>query len=141
MKYGKKIPYITDMDRTNAIILFNGKIYASDINHQCCIEDAVANVFSTRGWDMSNWSDMDKAVAYTDSAFRNNEMFGFDVYESIDEGYLVAHYPQNLEVEECFKIMNEFARKNNWILATFTKRDALSTNECRVVFQGGANED
>lgn len=133
IEYGKFLPDVIDMERTEAIILLDGNIYTSSINHQCCLEDAVADVFKSKGWNIEEEKGLGNAIRYTDNAFRNNEMFGFDVWEDGENKYLLSHYEQNLENEECYKKMKQYALEKGMILGTFICRDKCSIDESREV--------
>lgn len=120
---------VYDMDREEAMIVTeDGFIYTSPINHQVCMMEMCENYWKDRNIDMSEdeESELAKAIEITDTLFRENKLFGFDVYCDLENTYLVSHYPQNLE--KCYEQMKEYAEANEMILATFDKRDKLGHN-------------
>lgn len=134
MKYIKEIPEfdILDMDRTFAVIYLDGKVYESDIDHQACLLEIFPHIAEQYGWNMELEEDRAKAIHYTDKAFRDGELFGFDVLESDNEKFLVSHYPQSLENENCYLSMNKYANMYNMSLATYTNPEKLG-NICMLV--------
>lgn len=130
---GAKIE-VYDMDREEALIVTeDGFIYSSPINHQVCMMEMSATYWRDRNIDLSEDDDLEleKAIEITDALFRENRLFGFDVYCDSTNNYLVSHYPQNLE--KCYEQMKEYAEANNMILATFNKEDHLGCKCYEVI--------
>lgn len=118
------------MDRICVMIVTeDGFIYENDVNHQTCMLEMCATYWSDRGInidDMDKESEMAKAIEITDTMFRENKLFGFDVYSDLENNYLVSHYPQNLE--KCYEQVEKYAKEHDMILATFDERDRLGHN-------------
>ena len=134
IKFKKEIPEfdILDMDRTFAVIYLDGKVYESDCDHQVCLLEMFPNIAKQNGWNINSEKDREKMIHFTDEAFREGRLSGFDVFESLEEKYLISHYPQSLEKEDCYMQMSRYAQDNNLELATFTNPDKLG-NICMLV--------
>lgn len=106
-----------ELDREKALIIMNNILYESDDNHQHCLENIIQDVFINQGLNIENDEDLDKAIFYTDSKFANGELYGFDVFKDKIEGYIIAHYKNNLE--GCFTIIKNYAEFLGYSLGTF----------------------
>jgi len=119
------------MDRIEAMIVTaDGFIYENGINHQYCMLELCATYWSDRNIDLSESNEevdyekeLAKAIEMTDTMFRENRLYGFDVYSDGENDYLASHYPQNLD--KCYEQMKEYADDHDMILATFDTRDKL----------------
>ena len=119
------------------IITPDGKIYEDSENHQYCFLEIQKNFFEARGLlfsyeDISDES-LEDAINESNDLFKNNEFYGFDVYQShaTGEAYFVAHYPQNLD--KCLEIAYNYACANELELATFMSITNLSKDACEVI--------
>lgn len=119
---------ILDMDRTSAIIICNGNLYESEIDHQDCLMQFMADYVREQGWNLDDEKDHGNAIRYTDNAFRNGELHGFDVFSNSFESYLISHYPQTLENEDVYTIALNFAKENNMLLGSFQDRSRLGNS-------------
>ena len=129
LKLGKDISWdLLDADRTCAIIVYDGKIYEDENNHQSCFQ----TIFSDMSLDLNDEKEMAIAIQMTDDAFREERLHGFDVYEHETGKFLVSHYPQTLENETIFHLMRDYAIKNELRMATYTDRNKLG-NECCLI--------
>ena len=102
LKLGKDISWeLLDADRTCAIILYDGKIYEDDNNHQSCFQ----TIFKNMKFNLDDEKEMAEAIKITDKAFHDGELHGFDIFEHKDGKYLVSHYPQTLEAQNMIGII------------------------------------
>lgn len=115
-------------NREKAILIYNGKIYESEDNHQYALEIALKdNEDCLENYLEDKYSDYEKnfiernieeLIEYTDSKSFKNELFTFD---NFDNKYLLAHYKSNLDLN--FELLKDYANKNKLQLGYFTNID------------------
>lgn len=110
--------------RTEAILIFNNKIYIDD-NHSYCAEQ-ITNFWEDREINLANEIDYEESISIINILICTNEVTGYDLYHDYDNNkdYLVAHYLNNLNKDK--EMIKEYAEKNNYILGAFDGNDTLS---------------
>lgn len=135
--------------RIYAVIIFDKKVYRTCSNHQNLMEE-IANELRSKSarekagklgkilddWDKQDYDlitgkDADDAIEMTDMLFRQNKLFGFDIYVDENETYLVSHYASNLENNECLQTALAYAKKMGYTLGTFESMGSYSV-KCYV---------
>ena len=143
MEKGKHVD-LSSFDRIYAVIIYDGTVYSTALNHQELLTEISKEIVSKkdreasghlgdilRQWDeqefdLDNEKDLEAAIGITDLLFRENRLSGFDVFERGGESYLVSHYMSALEDKECLKAASVYARENGYTLAAFeTGKDAV----------------
>ena len=120
MEIGKRV--LSDwinMNRIMAIMVIDGKWYESDINHQECLLEWQNDWCEKTGNDIDTEEGLEAAIQYTNNLFKNNEAYGFDVFEGSFgvERYIVAHYQNNLLA--CWDEIQEYAKIGDMEIGTF----------------------
>lgn len=127
--------YDLSYNREKAILIYNGKIYESEDNHQYALKEALAD----NNDSIENYVDYDNAeesenfiernlnelIEYTDNKSSKNELFTFD---NFDNKYLIAHYKSNLDLN--MELIREYAEKNNLIVGYFSD---IKSKKCELI--------
>ncbi len=110
--------------RTEAILIFNNKIYIDD-NHSFCAEQ-ITNFWQEKEINLADEIDYAESIEIINSLIHDNELTGYDLYydKNNNKNYLVAHYLNNLNKDK--EMIKEYAEKNNYILGAFDENDTLS---------------
>ena len=108
LKTNKTKPFSVDgLDRTTAILIFNGKWYEDD-NHQFALMQAF-NEFGIESWTYDYVDNhIDEIATYTNQQTKINQMAALDIY---GEEYLISHYLENLIKH--FQLIHSYAMKHN----------------------------
>ncbi len=120
--------YWHSYNRDTAIIITNdGKLY-EDLNHQYCLDSFTKEYFHGLNFE----DDLEDMIKITDKLFREGHFHGFDLFVKGDDKILASHYARAFDVEPVRAAAEEYARKNNCILATFTCDYKLSDDMRKI---------
>ena len=122
-------------NREKAILIYNGKIYESEDNHQYALKealeennDSVENYVEYDNIEEDNnfiERNLIELIEYTDKKSRENEIFTFD---NFDNKYLIAHYKSNLDLNK--ELIKEYAKRNNLIIGYFSD---MRNKQCELI--------
>ncbi len=116
---------VIDGDRIEAILIIDGVVYQSDIDHQECLME----YYRTTGhkipynWDCDSdsWNkEHEEAMHQTFQMKETHEAFGFDLFDACGlDWVLVAHDKETLDMNRGWA--REYCKENNAKLAYFLK--------------------
>lgn len=113
------------MDRDVAIIVYNNKIY-EDSNHQYAFQEALKDEGKSLSIDIEE--NIDEVANLTHKLSKNNELYAFDWFSDGVNGYLVAHFEENLI--SCKDIIKEYAKKHNLKIGVFKD---FQSDVCNII--------
>lgn len=107
-------------DRLFAILIIDGKVYESELNHQDCLELYFIENNIPFSFDYKNDFDnaLNEAEKYTSVMKEEHKMYGFDVFDGSQFGIiLVANDKETYKSnEEWFR---KYAMEHNYAMAYF----------------------
>lgn len=111
-------------DRIEAVLIINGVVYQSDIDHQECLQEYYrdTNQKSPYKWDGDEKSfeaEHEACMHQTYEMKQSHMAYGFDLFDAADlDWVLIAHDEETLEKNIQWAI--GFCKENNCKLAYFT---------------------
>lgn len=122
----KKLLDINYMDRTEAILIYKGKVY-EDTNHQYAFKQAIEDEGLVYQWDIENdITHENKAANETYELSKNQEIYTFSVFQDENSDYLIAHFENHLN--DCLFLLEEYLKKG-YKLGSFKD---MENDECYV---------
>lgn len=114
------------MDRVDALLIYNGKVYA-DTNHQYAFKQALEDEGKIYHWDIENdITHESKAADETYKLSQNQNIYTFSVFNDGHTLYLIAHFENHLN--DCLYLLEDYFEKG-YILGSYID---MTANECYV---------
>jgi hypothetical protein len=146
--FGKEIEDWEELERIEAVVYYNGRFYTSGTHQDAMLK--ICDEFWQKAGILNNavvkkvvencdsFSDYSKCIDYTDMLFRENKMFGFDLFGD-ENGNLIltAHYPQNLCNEKVYRAVHDYMEPRGIeTLASFTGDCSCGIGSCMQIVLG-----
>lgn len=113
IKGRKKVEISIDgMDRIFAILVYRGKLYVDDSNHQYLFREALEDEGKIFNYDLETESS--EASEETYKLGKNNEIYTYSVFDDGDSQYFIAHFKNHLI--DGFETIKDYIRNNNFTI-------------------------
>lgn len=109
-----KMLHVDNMDyRENAIVIYDGKIYA-DFNHQYAFEMALND--NGKSLDFNVEDDILRAEKITDKAIKDGIITTWHWFLKGEQNYMICNFKNDFDKLKNDKIISEYSKKHNMIV-------------------------